>query len=54
MMEYVDSYLKKNCAVYDKHMGRNVKTVIWPPTEKEKIVPAALKFPKGVLKNFKF
>ncbi|MFS8021348.1 hypothetical protein Hanom_Chr16g01426361 [Helianthus anomalus] len=53
-MKYAQSYLQKNRGVYDRHTGKTVKSVIWPPTEKEKIIPTTPKFPKGVLKNFKF
>ncbi|MFS7984983.1 hypothetical protein Hanom_Chr11g00993021 [Helianthus anomalus] len=36
------------------HDSDLINTVIWPPTDKEKAIPAAPKFPKGVLKKFKF
>ncbi|MFS8008871.1 hypothetical protein Hanom_Chr14g01277991 [Helianthus anomalus] len=53
-MKYVESSVKKNRGVRDPYAGRTIKTMIWPPTDKEKIIPTAPKFPNGVLKNFKF
>ncbi|MFS7985017.1 hypothetical protein Hanom_Chr11g00993391 [Helianthus anomalus] len=53
-MKYAKSYVKKNRGVRDPYTGRTIKTVIWPSTKKEKIIPVAPKFPKGVLKNFQF
>ncbi|MFS8004155.1 hypothetical protein Hanom_Chr13g01222351 [Helianthus anomalus] len=53
-MKYAESSFKKNRGVRDSYTGRTIKTLIWPSTDKEKIILAAPKFPKGVLKNFKF
>ncbi|MFS8033825.1 hypothetical protein Hanom_Chr17g01574141 [Helianthus anomalus] len=35
-------------------MIQMIKTVIGPPTDKEKIIPVARKFAKEILKTFKF
>ncbi|KAM0057389.1 hypothetical protein Hdeb2414_s0005g00157641 [Helianthus debilis subsp. tardiflorus] len=53
-MKVVDLYLKKSHAVHDTHTKRTVRTVIWPPTDKEKLIPVARKFAKGILKNIQF
>ncbi|MFS8002967.1 hypothetical protein Hanom_Chr13g01208331 [Helianthus anomalus] len=36
------------------HTKRTIRSVIWPATDKGKIIPIAKKFEKGILKNFKF
>ncbi|KAJ0726310.1 hypothetical protein HanPI659440_Chr12g0468831 [Helianthus annuus] len=53
-MKVAESYLRKSHGVRDPHTKRTIKTVIWPPTEKEKIIPIARKFAKGILKTFQF
>ncbi|KAJ0597847.1 putative EF-Hand 1, calcium-binding protein [Helianthus annuus] len=53
-MKYAKSFVKKNRGFRDPYTHRTIKTVIWPLIDKEKVIPAAPKFPKGVLKNFKF
>ncbi|MFS8008811.1 hypothetical protein Hanom_Chr14g01277271 [Helianthus anomalus] len=53
-MKVVESYLRKSHGVRDPLTKRTIKTVIWPPTDKEKIIPIALKFAKGILKTFQF
>ncbi|MFS7937185.1 hypothetical protein Hanom_Chr05g00424671 [Helianthus anomalus] len=53
-MKVAKSYLKKSHGVRDPHTKRTIKTVIWSPTDKEKVIPVAPKFDKVVLKNIKF
>ncbi|MFS7929310.1 hypothetical protein Hanom_Chr04g00331011 [Helianthus anomalus] len=53
-MKVAESYLKKSCGVRDPHTKQTIRTVIWPPTDKENVIPVAHKFSKGVLKNFQF
>ncbi|MFS7997000.1 hypothetical protein Hanom_Chr12g01136571 [Helianthus anomalus] len=53
-MKYIMSSVKTNHGIRDTYTGRTMKTLIRPPIEKEKIITAAPKFLKDVLKNFKF
>ncbi|MFS8008279.1 hypothetical protein Hanom_Chr14g01270811 [Helianthus anomalus] len=53
-MKTVESEIRRNPGVCDPFTKRTVKSVIWPPTEKEKIIPISRKFESGILKNFKF
>ncbi|MFS8021362.1 hypothetical protein Hanom_Chr16g01426541 [Helianthus anomalus] len=46
--------IKRNPSVRDPRTKRIVKSVIWPATDKEKIIPIAKKFERGILRNFKF
>ncbi|MFS7912496.1 hypothetical protein Hanom_Chr02g00130621 [Helianthus anomalus] len=51
-MKVVESYLRKNPGVRDPRTKLTINVVIWPPTDKEKIIPIAPKFAKGILNNF--
>ncbi|MFS8007690.1 hypothetical protein Hanom_Chr14g01264031 [Helianthus anomalus] len=53
-MKTVESTVRRNPGVRDPHTKRTIKSVIWPPTDKEKIIPIACKFTKGILRNFEF
>ncbi|MFS8024360.1 hypothetical protein Hanom_Chr16g01462321 [Helianthus anomalus] len=53
-MKVVESYLKKSCGVCYPHTKRTTRTVTWPLSDKEKIIPVARKFAKGILKTFQF
>ncbi|MFS7999318.1 hypothetical protein Hanom_Chr12g01164661 [Helianthus anomalus] len=53
-MKTVVSTLRRNPGVRDAHTKRTVKSVIWPPNDKEKTIPIARKFAKGILKNLHF
>ncbi|MFS7919541.1 hypothetical protein Hanom_Chr03g00213851 [Helianthus anomalus] len=53
-MKTVESEIRRNPSVRDPFTKRTVKSVIWPPTDKEKIIPISRKFAKGILKNFNF
>ncbi|MFS7997275.1 hypothetical protein Hanom_Chr12g01139771 [Helianthus anomalus] len=53
-MKIAESDIRRNPGVRDPITKRTVKSVIWPPTNKEKIIPLARKFEKGILINFKF
>ncbi|MFS7936540.1 hypothetical protein Hanom_Chr05g00416771 [Helianthus anomalus] len=53
-MKTAESEIRRNPCVHDPFTKRTVKSVIWPPTNKEKIIPISRKFEKGILNNFKF
>ncbi|KAJ0726026.1 hypothetical protein HanPI659440_Chr12g0465591 [Helianthus annuus] len=53
-MKTAESEIRRNPGVRDPFTKRIVKSVIWPPTDKEKIIPLTRKFEKGILKNLKF
>ncbi|MFS7966890.1 hypothetical protein Hanom_Chr09g00779271 [Helianthus anomalus] len=53
-MKTAESEIRRNPGVREPFTKRNVKSIIWPPIEKEKIIPLSRKFEKGILKNLKF
>ncbi|MFS7964893.1 hypothetical protein Hanom_Chr08g00755711 [Helianthus anomalus] len=53
-MKTAEPTIKRNLGVRDPHTKRTTRSVIWPATDKEKIIPLAKKFERGILKNFKF
>ncbi|MFS7986629.1 hypothetical protein Hanom_Chr11g01012581 [Helianthus anomalus] len=53
-MKTAKSEIHRNPGVRGPFTKRTIKSAIWPPTDKEKIIPLARKFEKGILKNFKF
>ncbi|MFS7989908.1 hypothetical protein Hanom_Chr11g01052441 [Helianthus anomalus] len=53
-MMVAESYLKKSRGIRDPHTKRTARTIIWPSTNKEKVILVARKFVKGILKNFQF
>ncbi|MFS7955715.1 hypothetical protein Hanom_Chr07g00645891 [Helianthus anomalus] len=53
-MKTTEPTVRRNPGVRDPHTKRTVKSIIWPTTDKEKIIPLAKKFERGILKNFKF
>ncbi|MFS7946482.1 hypothetical protein Hanom_Chr06g00536801 [Helianthus anomalus] len=53
-MKTAEPTVRRNAGVRDPFIKRPVKSVIWPPTDKEKTIPIEKKFVKGILKNFKF
>ncbi|KAM0043277.1 hypothetical protein Hdeb2414_s0010g00339371 [Helianthus debilis subsp. tardiflorus] len=53
-MKTTDPTVVRNPGVRDPHTKHTIRSVIWPATDKEKIIPIAKKFEKGILKNFKF
>ncbi|MFS7998863.1 hypothetical protein Hanom_Chr12g01159031 [Helianthus anomalus] len=53
-MKTAESTIRRNPGVRDPHTKRTVKCVIWPPTDKEKIIPITCKFTERILKNFHF
>ncbi|KAJ0786353.1 hypothetical protein HanOQP8_Chr02g0054471 [Helianthus annuus] len=54
IMKTAEPTIKRNLGVHDPHTKRTIRSVIWPATDKEKIIPLAKKFERGILKNFKF
>ncbi|MFS7962843.1 hypothetical protein Hanom_Chr08g00731301 [Helianthus anomalus] len=53
-MKTAELEIRRNLGVCDPFTKRTVKSAIWPPTYKKKIIPISCKFAKGILKNFKF
>ncbi|KAM0063148.1 hypothetical protein Hdeb2414_s0003g00087671 [Helianthus debilis subsp. tardiflorus] len=53
-MKTAESEIRRNPGVRDPFTKRTIKSVIWPLTDKEKIIPLACKFEKEILKNLKF
>ncbi|KAJ0618633.1 hypothetical protein HanHA89_Chr02g0055671 [Helianthus annuus] len=53
-MKNAESEIRRNLGVRDPFIKRTVKSVIWPPTDKEKIIPLHHKFEKVILRNLKF
>ncbi|KAJ0813540.1 hypothetical protein HanPSC8_Chr17g0774591 [Helianthus annuus] len=53
-MKTTEPTIRRNLGVRDPHTKRTIKSVIWPVTDKEKIIPIVKKFEKGILKSFKF
>ncbi|KAF5809061.1 hypothetical protein HanRHA438_Chr04g0162871 [Helianthus annuus] len=53
-MKTAEPTIRRNPGVRDPHTKRTVRSVIWPATDKEKIIPIAKMFEKGILRNFKF
>ncbi|MFS7953625.1 hypothetical protein Hanom_Chr07g00620891 [Helianthus anomalus] len=53
-MKTAEPTIRRNPSVRDPHTKRTVRSVIWPATDKEKIIPIAKKCEKGILKNLKF
>ncbi|MFS7907299.1 hypothetical protein Hanom_Chr01g00069561 [Helianthus anomalus] len=53
-MKTAEPIVRRNPGVRDSFNRRTVKSIIWPPTDKEKIIPLTRKFEKGILKKFKF
>ncbi|MFS7935257.1 hypothetical protein Hanom_Chr05g00401341 [Helianthus anomalus] len=53
-MKTAEPTVFRNPGVRDPHTKRTTRSVIWPATDKEKIIPIAKKFEKGIPKNFKF
>ncbi|MFS7984309.1 hypothetical protein Hanom_Chr11g00984971 [Helianthus anomalus] len=53
-MKYAKTYLKRAPGVRNPDTGKPMKTVIWPPTQKDKRISLSKKFTKGCLKNLKF
>ncbi|MFS7996622.1 hypothetical protein Hanom_Chr12g01132051 [Helianthus anomalus] len=53
-MKTIEPTVVRNPGVRDPHTKRTMKSVIWPATNKEKIIPISRKFEKGILKSFKF
>ncbi|MFS7986617.1 hypothetical protein Hanom_Chr11g01012451 [Helianthus anomalus] len=53
-MKRAEPTVVRNPGVRDPLTKRTISSVIWPATDKEKIIPIAKKFEKGILKNFKF
>ncbi|MFS7948118.1 hypothetical protein Hanom_Chr06g00556201 [Helianthus anomalus] len=50
-MKNVEPTVRRNPGGHDPHTKRTIKSVIWPPTYKEKIIPISKKFEKGILKT---
>ncbi|MFS7953169.1 hypothetical protein Hanom_Chr07g00615411 [Helianthus anomalus] len=46
IMKTAEPNVRRNPGVCDPFTKRTVKSVIWPPTDKEKIIPIAKKFNK--------
>ncbi|MFS7926861.1 hypothetical protein Hanom_Chr04g00302081 [Helianthus anomalus] len=53
-MKTTEPTVKRNPGVRDPHTKHTVKSVIWPATDKEKIIPISPKFETGILRNFRF
>ncbi|KAJ0603654.1 hypothetical protein HanHA300_Chr02g0040731 [Helianthus annuus] len=53
-MKTAEPTMRRNPGVHDPHTKRTVKSVIWPTIDKEKIIPIAKKFERGILRNLKF
>ncbi|MFS7964882.1 hypothetical protein Hanom_Chr08g00755591 [Helianthus anomalus] len=53
-MKTAEPTIKRNPGVRDPYTKRTIRFVISPATDKEKIIPLAKKFERGILKNFKF
>ncbi|MFS7910657.1 hypothetical protein Hanom_Chr02g00108801 [Helianthus anomalus] len=45
-MKTVEPIVRRNPGVRDSFTKRTVKSIIWPPTDKEKIIPLTRKFEK--------
>ncbi|MFS7954096.1 hypothetical protein Hanom_Chr07g00626301 [Helianthus anomalus] len=43
-MKTAESEIRRNLGVCDPFTKRTIKSIIWPPTDKEKIIPLARKF----------
>ncbi|MFS7954477.1 hypothetical protein Hanom_Chr07g00630961 [Helianthus anomalus] len=53
-MKTAEPTVRRNPGVHYSFTKRTLKSIIWPPTDKEKIIPLTRKFEKGILRNFKF
>ncbi|KAJ0569605.1 hypothetical protein HanHA300_Chr05g0168171 [Helianthus annuus] len=53
-MKTEESILKPAPRVRDPRTHRQMKIVVWPPTDKEKTIPLVKKIPEGGLKNLHF
>ncbi|MFS7920002.1 hypothetical protein Hanom_Chr03g00219191 [Helianthus anomalus] len=53
-MKTAEPTVRRNPGVRDPFNKITVKSIIWPPTDKDNIIPIAKKFEKGILRNFKF
>ncbi|KAF5783129.1 hypothetical protein HanXRQr2_Chr11g0504321 [Helianthus annuus] len=53
-MKTAEPIVRRNPGVRDSYTRRTVKSIIWPPTNKEKVIPLTKKFEKGILRNFRF
>ncbi|MFS8008262.1 hypothetical protein Hanom_Chr14g01270601 [Helianthus anomalus] len=53
-MKTAESNIRRNPGVSAPFNKRTIKYVIWPLTDKEKIIPITRKLEKGILRNLKF
>ncbi|MFS8023724.1 hypothetical protein Hanom_Chr16g01454821 [Helianthus anomalus] len=53
-MKTAEPTVRRNPGVRDSFTRRTSKSVIWPPTAKEKIISLTRKYKKGILRNFRF
>ncbi|KAJ0804369.1 hypothetical protein HanPI659440_Chr02g0037241 [Helianthus annuus] len=53
-MKTAEPTIRRNPGVRDPQNKRTVKSVIWPAIDKEKIIPIAKKYERGILRNLKF
>ncbi|MFS8024485.1 hypothetical protein Hanom_Chr16g01463831 [Helianthus anomalus] len=53
-MKTAEPIVRRNPGVRDSFTRRTVKSIIWHPTDKKKIIPLIRKFEKGILRKFNY